>query len=104
MADVPAPTRAELVEALRSDLFEEVVRVADLSRSLCVSIGEAAYRGDQTTMTVHLRQLRACVLEMIDTQKTLQRAERPRDQNLAEKGNGAGRGDDQRAGDGVTRS
>jgi hypothetical protein len=103
MADVPAPTRAELVEALRNQLFEEVVNQADQAASLCRSLGEAAYRGNETLTALHVGELRKVLLAIIETRDALKRAERPRDQDLAAKGNSAGRGDDQRAGDGPPR-
>jgi hypothetical protein len=55
----------ELVEALRNEVFQEIEREADLVASYARSAGEAAYRGDQVTLGVHLKQLRLCLLLMI---------------------------------------
>jgi len=61
------PSSPEL--ALRDQVFEEIERVADLAASYARSAGEAAFRGDETTMLVHLKQLRLCCLSMIKTYK-----------------------------------
>ena len=62
----PSP---ELILELRNQLFEEIMRLSDLAVSYSHSIGEAAYRGDHTTVIVHMRQLRECLLRMFETQK-----------------------------------
>ena len=67
-----APPSPELLSALRDQGFDEVERVANLAASYSRSIGEAAYRGDEATMIVHLKQLRLCCLSMIKTSKDLQ--------------------------------
>lgn len=64
MNDNPPPS-PELISALRDQAFEEIGRVSDLAASYSRSLGEAAYRGDQTTVEAHLKQLRSCCLNMI---------------------------------------
>jgi hypothetical protein len=64
--ETPSP---ELISAQRDQVFEEIERQADLAASYARSIGEAAFRGDQVTIIVHLRQLRECLLAMFATQK-----------------------------------
>lgn len=68
MQDKPPPS-PELVSALRDQAFDEIVQVATLAESYSRSIGEAAYRGDRTTVEVHLKQLRLCCVSMIKTYK-----------------------------------
>jgi hypothetical protein len=67
--DAPPAPSAEAVSAARDQAFEEVERMADLAASYVRSIGEAAFRGDEATMVVHLKQLRLCCLAMIKTYK-----------------------------------
>ena len=62
-------TSSDLTTALRNQAFEEVERVAGLASSYSRAIGEAAYRGDDVTMLVHLKQLRFCLISMIKTYK-----------------------------------
>jgi hypothetical protein len=64
-----APPSPEAVSAARDQAFDEVERMADLAASYLRSLGEAAFRGDEATMLVHLRQLRLCCLAMIQTYK-----------------------------------
>ena len=68
MPDEPQPS-PEIIAELRNQLFEEIMRLSDLAVSYSHSIGEAAFRGDQTTVVVHMRQLRECLLRMFETQK-----------------------------------
>ena len=68
MPDEP-PLSPELISVLRDQLFEEMGRLADLAVSYSHSIAEAAYRGDEVTMVVHMRQLRECLLAMFAAQK-----------------------------------
>lgn len=68
MADAPSP---ELASALRDQAFVEIERVADLVASYARSAGEAAFRGDETTMAVHIRQLRLCCVSLIKTYKEM---------------------------------
>jgi hypothetical protein len=64
-----APPSPELVSVLRDQAFEEIERVASLVASYARSTGEAAFRGDETTMAVHIKQLRLCCLSLIKTYK-----------------------------------
>jgi hypothetical protein len=89
---------AEVKSLLRNQGFEELMDNADKAASYCRSIGEAAYRGDELTAGVHIRQLRAVCVAMIKTFKEdvvgsqdAAREERPPRAN----------GEDQRPGDGV---
>jgi len=66
MADAAS---ADLTAGLRNQAFEEIDRVAHLASSYSRSIGEAAYRGDDVEMLVHMKQLRSCLLSMIKTYK-----------------------------------
>jgi hypothetical protein len=68
MADAPSP---ELASALRDQAFVEIERVADLVASYARSAGEAAFRGDETTMVIHIRQLRLCCISLIQTYKAM---------------------------------
>jgi hypothetical protein len=92
MTDAPSP---ELRAVLRDQALDEIERVAGLVASYARSAGEAAFRGDETTMGVHIRQLRLCCLNLIKTYK-----EMAGDQGVAE---AAGSSDahraDQRSGD-----
>ena len=93
------PTALEEVRSLlRNQGFEELMDNADKAASYCRSIGEAAYRGDQLTIEVHLRQLRLCCLAMIKTFK-----EDIGGQGVAEGSRPLANGEDQRPGDGVAR-
>jgi hypothetical protein len=69
-ADVADATSADLTTSLRNQAFEEIERVSSLASSYSRSIGEAAYRGDDVTMLVHMKQLKACLVSMIKTYKT----------------------------------
>jgi hypothetical protein len=90
----------ELGSVLRNQAFEDIGRVAVLVESYARSIGEAAYRGDQTTVEVHLRQLRSCCIAMIKTYKDYLEAA-PNGQDVAAKGGSQSDRQDQRSGDGV---
>ena len=68
MPDKPPPS-SELISVLRDQALDEIVRVATRAESYSRSIAEAAYRGDEVTVEVHLRQLRLCCLSMIGTWK-----------------------------------
>jgi hypothetical protein len=63
------PPSPELISALRDQVFEEIERQADLAASFARSLGEAAYRGDEMTTAVHLRQLRDCCVTMFKAYK-----------------------------------
>jgi hypothetical protein len=66
MADA---TSADLTAGLRNQAFEEIDRVAQLAASYSRSIGEAAYRGDDHEVLVHMKQLKSCLVSMIQTYK-----------------------------------
>ena len=68
MPDKP-PSSPELNSALRAQAFEELVQSATLVISYSHSLAEAAFRGDQLTVEVHLKQIRLCAMSMIQTYK-----------------------------------
>ena len=59
----------DLNMTLRDLAFEEINRVCFLTESYSRSIAEAAFRGDEATVRMHLDQIRACVVSMIKTYK-----------------------------------
>lgn len=59
----------DLNMTLRDMAFEEINRVCFLTESYSRSIAEAAFRGDEATVRMHLDQMRACVVSMIQTYK-----------------------------------
>jgi hypothetical protein len=65
-----APTAAAL-SASRNLQFEFIIEASDLAASYARSASEAAYRGDELTLGVHLRQLRLVVIESLKTFKEL---------------------------------
>ena len=67
-AEPPSP---ELISVLRDQSFNEIERVANLIASYARSAGEAAYRGEETTMGVHIKQVRLCCLSLIKTYKEM---------------------------------
>jgi hypothetical protein len=56
----------EAATAARDLAFEGLVEAGSLAESYSRSLAEAAWRGDRSTVEVHLRQLRACVVAAID--------------------------------------
>ena len=74
MADA---TSADLTTDLRNRAFEEIEIVANKASSYSRSIGEAAYRGDDLTVLVHLKQLRSCTITMIKIYKNYVSGEPP---------------------------
>jgi hypothetical protein len=50
------------VSATRDLAFEAIIEHASLAESYSRSVTEAAWRGDETTLGVHLRQLRLTVI------------------------------------------
>jgi hypothetical protein len=56
---------AEAVATARDLVFEGLVEAGSLAESYSRSLAEAAWRGDRSTVEVHLRQLRACVVTSI---------------------------------------
>jgi hypothetical protein len=65
----------EVIAAGRDLVFEGLVEVGSLAESYSRSLTEAAWRGDRSTVEVHLRQLRACVIAAIDVFKRLDATE-----------------------------
>ena len=59
------------IGAARDLIFEALTETGSLAESYSRSLTEAAWRGDQSTVEVHLRQLRACVVASIDFFKRL---------------------------------
>jgi hypothetical protein len=66
----PAPSAAAL-SAGRDIVFEGLREFFELAASLSRSGEEAAFRGDETTIGVHIRQLRAVVVEIIQLRNEL---------------------------------
>jgi hypothetical protein len=94
----------EVRSALRNQGFERLIDNADTAGSYCRSISEAAYRGDELLLGVHLQQLRGLVIAMLKTFK----------EDVSANGQDAGTGrpeltaqrhrEDQRPGNGVARN
>ena len=59
------------ITAARDLVFEGLIEAGSLAESYSRSLTEAAWRGDQSTVEVHLRQLRACVMTSIGIFKQL---------------------------------
>ena len=55
---------AGAIAVARNLIFEAAREVADYAASYAASIGEAAFRGDETTLAVHIGQLRSCFVEL----------------------------------------
>jgi hypothetical protein len=68
MAAGPSP---EAVSACRDLVFESLIETGSLAESYGRSLAEAAWRGDRSTVEVHLRQLRACIVASIGIFKQL---------------------------------
>ena len=64
----PSP---EAMATARDLVFEGLVEAGSLAESYSRSLAEAAWRGDRSTVEVHLRQLRACVVTSIGIFKQL---------------------------------
>jgi hypothetical protein len=62
MSDEPS---SEAVSAARDLAFHALMDEVEVSGSYLRSIGEAAYRGDELTVGVHLRQLRLRLIAML---------------------------------------
>jgi hypothetical protein len=62
---------AEAVAAGRDLVFEGLIEAGSLAESYSRSLTEAAWRGDRSTVEVHLRQLRACIVASIGIFKQL---------------------------------
>ena len=66
---------AEAFETARDLVFDGLVEAGSLAESFSRSLAEAAWRGDRSTVEVHLRQLRACIVTSIGIFKQLDRIE-----------------------------
>jgi hypothetical protein len=62
---------AEAIATARDLVFDGLVELGSLAESYSRSLAEAAWRGDRSTVEVHLRQLRSCVVTSIDIFKQL---------------------------------
>jgi hypothetical protein len=62
---------AEAISAARDLGFEALIEHFVLAESYSRSAAEAAWRGDRTTVELHLVQLRLCVIAAIQTFKEL---------------------------------
>jgi hypothetical protein len=62
---------AEAIAAARDLVFEGLIEAGSLAESYSRSLTEAAWRGDRSTVEVHLRQLRACIVAIIGIFKQL---------------------------------
>ena len=71
----PAAVRKQISSGTPDPIYlllgEDDVETAALAESFSHSLAEAAWRGDRLTVEVHLRQLRACVVNAIATFKDL---------------------------------
>ena len=65
-----APSAAAVAVA-RNMIYEALGDTAAKIESYSISLGEAAWRADAVTIEVHLRQLRACLIEAIGVHKML---------------------------------
>ena len=61
-----ASASREAIAAARDIAFEGLVEAGSLAESYSRSLAEVAWRGERSTVEVHLRQLRACVVAAID--------------------------------------
>lgn len=64
----------EAASAGRDLVFAHIEHTAELAASYAHSLREAAFRGDQTTIEAHVKQLRLCVVELITSAKSLSSA------------------------------
>ncbi len=62
---------AAAIAAARDLVFDGLIETSSLAESYSRSLAEAAWRGDRSTVEVHLRQLRACILASIGIFKQL---------------------------------
>lgn len=65
------PPSAAAKSVGRNLIFDAMQEVLDLANSYILSAQEAAYRGDELTIGVHTRQIRACVVELIKLRNDL---------------------------------
>jgi hypothetical protein len=72
---IPEPKQdapsSEAIAAARDLVFEGLIEAGSLAESYSRSLTEAAWRGDRSTVEVHLRQLRACIVTGIGIFKQL---------------------------------
>jgi hypothetical protein len=66
--DAPSPAA---IAAGRDLVFEGLIEAGSLAESYSRSLTEATWRGDRSTVEVHLRQLRACIVAIIGIFKQL---------------------------------
>jgi hypothetical protein len=64
--NAPSPEAASVARDLA---FEAIMEHCSLAESYCCSAYEAARRGDEVTLDIHLRQLRFCVIAAIQAFK-----------------------------------
>jgi hypothetical protein len=69
--DAPCGPSPDAIAAGRDLVFEGLIEAGSLAESYSRSLTEAAWRGDRSTVEVHLRQLRDCVVAGIDIFKRL---------------------------------
>jgi hypothetical protein len=70
-------SEAETASAARDLAFDAIMERCELAGSYARSASEAAWRGDQITIGVHLRQLPLCVIAGILAFKLLDGEVRP---------------------------
>lgn len=66
-----AALSVEAISAVRDLTFDAIMERCDLAASYARSASETAWRGDQITAGVHLRQLRLCAIAAIQAFKSL---------------------------------
>jgi hypothetical protein len=66
-----APPSDAAVRAANDLCFEAIVEFADRAASYARSASEAAFRGDQHTVRIHLGQLRLTVIAALQTAKEI---------------------------------
>jgi hypothetical protein len=62
---------AEAISVVRDLAFEAVIEHCCLAESYARCAAEAAWRGEESTLGVHLQQLRLCVIAAIQAFKEL---------------------------------
>jgi hypothetical protein len=66
-----SPQHVALANAFDDDRFETIVEWADKQISLWISIREAAYRRERSTLELHCEQIRVLTRATFQTVKTL---------------------------------
>jgi hypothetical protein len=69
--DAPCGPSPDAIAAGRDLVFEGLIEAGSLAESYSRSLTEAPWRGDRSTVEVHLRQLRACIVAIIGILKQL---------------------------------